>query len=1658
MNQHLQNILNTIQQDKNLSEEEKNTIIKSLKDADKEFEITNFKLDRTEKVKRTTAILLEETIEELEQKRKAVEAQNRELEIEASLERVRAVAMSMMKANDLLNICKTQFSELLQLGFTDLRNALIGIYHDEEDYFTDYDYSDFSGGNIHKIPYNKNSLVDRSVMRMKSAVDAFTEFVVEGEELEEWKAFRKENGEYDDTRIENAQVLYYYFYSISQGNIGISTFNKISEAQLIILKRFRNVFDLAYKRYVDITTAEAQTREAQIQLALERVRARTMAMQKSEELLETSLELFQQLKELGEPAEQLTIGVIKEEEGIVEVSATLKGSKLFQSFRHDISEPYVMSKMFKAWKAKEKTLVIEQHWEELREYNKIRNELVQSDMFPTDLKRGDKRLLYIAFYSKGTLALSSNEPRPKETLELLERFAKVFDQTYTRFLDLQKAEAQVREAQIEAALEKVRSKTMAMHSSRDVGETVAALFEEFGKLGIETFRCGIGIIHEERKMEVWTAKRDPNGNVNFFSGYMDMAMHPLLQGAYLDWKKKQETYVYDLKGSDLIEYFTRINNNPNYPLKYDIPSLPAGLIFSAFYFPEGFLFAFTLEKLSTEAIKIFKRFSGVFGQTYRRYLDLQKAEAQAREAQIEAALEKVRSRSLAMHESNELEEVIMVVSEQLLQLQFRFHNVSFSSTNEQRETTFWLATPGRPHPYLIQLPYINTTMLTRIFEAREKGVEFLADIITEEQNQEWLQHLVYKSRHSFSEEDKKYLLTLKGLARSTVLTKHIILAIINYAIVPYTEEQNTILKRFGNVFEQAYTRFLDLQKAETQARESQIEAALERVRSRTMAMHKSEDLHEVIKVITEQLLVLGIKFNVSNFAKVYPEGSWDLWVSSPEQSYPAFMHVPYLDHKIFNNVVEMIKKGVPAFTDIYEKEEKDSFFRHFFENTLAKYSPEERKQYVYSTRGFSRSLIATKNIWFSVCIYDTTPFSEEEIIIFKRFANVFEQAYTRFLDLQKAEAQTREAQIEASLERVRAKAMSMHRSEDLHAAVAIVFEELEKLNIGVLRCGISVLNKEKRCGKVWLTSTDGDKAVQVTGDEPFDIHPLLHGAFEAWLKQEDFYYELKGEDLVNYYKAVKTAEFMLPESQLLISDTNIKQHCFVAVYNSGGLFAFQEAAFTEEAKKIMRRFASVFDLTYKRFLDLQKAEAQAREAQIETALERVRSRTLAMQKSDELAETAAVLFQQLIALGIEPNRLYISILQDEHGKTEFWITGEDGSKVSTAYTANLNDNPTFLKMYEGWKQQRKSLVIDMHGEELETYFRHLTNLGVPFKGGLTQKRRVQDIAYFSKGFIGMASPDEQPAATLQLLERFAYVFNLTFTRFNDLQIAEAHAIQAEQDLMAIKEAKQKAEETLTELQATQKQLIQSEKMASLGELTAGIAHEIQNPLNFVNNFSEVSVELIQEMVDEVEKGNLEDAKAIADDLVQNLEKINHHGKRADAIVKGMLQHSRTTSSTKEPTDINKLADEYLRLAYHGLRAKDKSFNATLKTDFDESIGSINIIPQDIGRVLLNLITNAFYALNTPQPPKGGVAYVPTVSVSTKKVNGKIEVKVSDNGTGIPKNIVDKIFQPFFTTKPTGQGTGLGLSLAYDIVKAHGGEIKVSVKEGEYTEFIVMLPR
>ena len=466
-----------------------------------------------------------------------------------------------------------------------------------------------------------------------------------------------------------------------------------------------------------------------------------------------------------------------------------------------------------------------------------------------------------------------------------------------------------------------------------------------------------------------------------------------------------------------------------------------------------------------------------------------------------------------------------------------------------------------------------------------------------------------------------------------------------------------------------------------------------------------------------------------------------------------------------------------------------------------------------------------------------------------------------------------------------------------------------------------------------------------------------------------------------------------------------------------------------------------------------------REIEVEKALEKVRVKALDMRSSAELSETSTILFQQLKELNIDAIRSGVGIFDDEGNAIELWVTSvsDDGHFYFILDYVNVNVHPVFENIIEAREARKPYVLTNLEGKDLLHYYKTMsTHAGIPNRGGLIYSENFYSF-YFSAGTINVVTNQALTDEELDIMLRVTDTFGLIYTRFLDLKRLEEQAI-------LIKEEKKTLEAALDNLKATQSQLIQSEKMASLGELTAGIAHEIQNPLNFVNNFSEVNTELIDELEQEANAGNTDQVKAIARDIKENEKKITHHGKRADAIVKNMLLHSRSNTGQKEPTDFNTLCDEYLRLSYHGMRAKEKNFNVIIQTEFDKSIGKISIVPQDIGRVLLNLYNNAFYAVKEKARQDSAGGYDPKVTVTTSlKIpaaagGAVVQLTIRDNGNGIPPNIADKIFQPFFTTKPAGEGTGLGLSLTYDIItKEHGGTISVESKEGEQTTFTMQLP-
>jgi signal transduction histidine kinase len=1027
---------------------------------------------------------------------------------------------------------------------------------------------------------------------------------------------------------------------------------------------------------------------------------------------------------------------------------------------------------------------------------------------------------------------------------------------------------------------------------------------------------------------------------------------------------------------------------------------------------------------------------------------------QRREMEIEAGLQRVRAKTMAMQKQNDLLAVLDLLTEQLIKLGVQLDIANFSNGLPDGDWYLWIrvvTTEGNIFSDYVHFPRIDHPYFNSIKKAiniyKAGGTNLSKEVFSKEEKDSWQRYLTTQTifRNTVSEEDNRYILEKPGYTWSAILLKDTWVSICRFNTTPFTDEEDNLLKRFADAFGLAYTRFLDLQKAEAQAREAQIEVALEKVRSRSLAVHKSDEFNEVIKVVFERLQELKIPMT-SVSINVIIEGSKDTeaYICGSGEDGLTLSHIRliYFDHPIANDRYNAYEKGLDFFSKTYSADEKNSFFKYEFEASDLKYIPSNIKKMVMESERYTCSVAFTKKSMIVVNDFEGKLLSSKEIDIVKRFAKVFEQAYTRFLDLKKSEAQAKDATVETALERVRGRAISMHNSNDLSSAASMVFTELRKLGISPIRCGVGLLSKETRKAQLYsATSSSAGDSLALIGWVILSGHPVLEKIYETWLSNEDYFPELNGEQLKSYY------ELLLAGLSVSVPDWQGGQKQYGNFFNFsvGCLYAWSEVRYNDEEIKILKRFASVIDLTFRRYIELQRAEANAREAVKQAALDRIRADIASMRTISDLDRITPLIWNELTIIGIPFIRCGVFIMDESQKQIHTFLSTPQGKAIAAVhipYSAPGNIGQVLnhwhhKKNYiDHWNEddfiEFSGVLVQQGGlDSSEEYLKTIPHEGfylhfLPFLQGML--------------YVGNTAPLNE--GEMNLVQSVADAFSTAYARYEDFNKLEA--------------AKKQVDKTLVELKQTQQQLVQAEKMASLGELTAGIAHEIQNPLNFVNNFSEVNKELIDEMEDALQKNDKEEAIAIASDIKDNLQKIHHHGKRADAIVKGMLQHSRANTGKKELTDINALADEYLRLSYHGLRAKDKDFNATFKTNFDEGVGKIEVAPQDIGRVLLNLYNNAFYAVNEKKKRLDG-AFEPTVSVSTKRVGDKVEIHVKDNGIGIPQKVVDKIFQPFFTTKPTGQGTGLGLSLSYDIIKTHGGELRVESEEGDGAEFVIKFP-
>ncbi|HEX6892015.1 MAG TPA: ATP-binding protein [Chryseolinea sp.] len=832
-------------------------------------------------------------------------------------------------------------------------------------------------------------------------------------------------------------------------------------------------------------------------------------------------------------------------------------------------------------------------------------------------------------------------------------------------------------------------------------------------------------------------------------------------------------------------------------------------------------------------------------------------------------------------------------------------------------------------------------------------------------------------------------------------------------------------------------------------RKLKIEAALESIRSRTMLMKTSDDFAGVVTLLFKELRKLGGELSTCRLVLcTSADHSTEQWLSLPGEGLLPRIKVSSRQDKFHRAMYAAWKAKKKYFRiEIKGKDLKRHYELMFKEPVVDVVLKKSKKQRTPLTAKQINHVAPFKQGY----LLAVTAEPYEEIDLFIRFAKELERSYTRFLDLKHAEAQAREAQIETALERIRSSAMAMHSSEDILEVTRVLREQVALLGEKELESILVHIYKEDTDQfEAWYSYRHpGNAEKQIRNGKQ-----LLSWSQTARARKDKEKYNEGSSDycIVADYKMLKEwYEYLLekvPEVVEVGADgkpivPNVLHYNYSKI-SGGALLLITNSEASDHSKYLLRRAATVFNLAYLRFTDIQKAEAQAYEAIKQSSLDRVRADIASMRTTKDLERITPLIWNELTTLAVPFIRCGVFIMDEEEQKIHTFLSTPNGKAIA-AFHSSYQDTAILAEAVSYWRLHQR-YVTNWKDQDFKSQADTLLR-----QGSITSREQylhaipIEGVHLhflpFQQGMLYVGNTSALNDEQLDLIQAIADAFSTAYARYEDFNKLEI--------------AKQQVDKALVELKQAQQQLIQSEKMASLGEMTAGIAHEIQNPLNFVNNFSEVNKELLSEMEEAIRKGDLEDALALAKTVVDNQEKINYHGKRADGIVKGMLQHSRSSSGQKELTDMNVLCDEYLRLAYHGYRAKDKSFNAKFETDFDLSLPKINVVPQDIGRVILNLINNAFYAVNEKEGLKVP-GYNPHVIVSTKNLGDKIEIRVKDNGNGIPDSIKKKIFQPFFTTKPSGQGTGLGLSLSYDIVKAHGGEIEMGSQGGKGSVFLIIL--
>ncbi|WP_412061283.1 ATP-binding protein [Rubrivirga sp. IMCC45206] len=1216
-------------------------------------------------------------------------------------------------------------------------------------------------------------------------------------------------------------------------------------------------------------------------------------------------------------------------------------------------------------------------------------------------------------------------------------------------------EAARREAEVEASLERVRSRAMAMRSSDELREMVLVILTEMKALAFPSGRCTIVLFDPE------------TGDADFWmSGLTDDALPeryrvpyhdlPTYQALLEGWRQGAPFFEIELAGEVKREqdrFFheeTEFRRLPE-PAKEGMRRF-GDIWLSNAATTHGVVQAVGPEPLSDENAAVLRRFARVIDLTYTRVEDIQQSEAQVREARIEAALERVRSRTMGMRSSGELSDVIGRIFGELTHLDLDLTRcVLWVIDPETRSARFWMANAERPdEPDSYHIPYHDHPSYHAFLDAWDRQDPLWTYDLHGDLKATWDTVLFSETELARLPDEVKVgmaapdrvLLTASFTAFGALHTA---------SLEPLADESAAVLRRVANVFDQTYTRYLDVKQAEAQAREAEVEAALERVRSRSLAMQSSDELGELSYELVKQVRALGVDTWHCAF-HIYDEGdeSSTEWGANADGFYPEYT-IPRVGvferyHAIGQSGADLHVEAIGA-DRCAEHYEALCAVPGVGDVLLGLQAsgvpfPEAQVDHVAFFR-YGYLIFVT---------FEAVPHAHD---IFRRFAKVFEQSYTRFLDLKQAEEQAREARIETALERVRSRTMGMHKSEELKDVIRIVNDQIVDVGLHVDHAGFIIDYKSREDMHIYLADPN-EVASEVT--IPYFDSAHFNSLREA--KRDGtqvFTNELGFEEKNAFYEQLFELIPGVPDEAKAFYRQCPALSISTVLLDNVGLYVenFSGRPYTDEDNGTLLRFGKVFQQAYTRFLDLQRAEERAREAQIEAAMERVRSRALAMTTSDELLDVIVRIHQEFSGLGLPAEVFWQTRYTPESYHKA--VTSVGGRKV--AAIMELPRDFSMVPALAAWEHGDEPVgVFRFDAEAAARYVHHMNTKGHFHQvdpDGITPEiaRELGGLTFVqartSHGEIGYAlwgEADPSLEAT-DVLVRFTAAFDLAYRRFEDLQ-------QAETNHRAVLEEKAQTERALVELRATQAQLIQSEKMASLGQLTAGIAHEIKNPLNFVNNFASLSQELVEELAGETDP---EERRAILADLASNAAKIEEHGRRADAIVKAMMEHARSGSGPHRPVALNALVEEHAAHAAHAVRVRHPAFSATLRLDLAGDVGEVVVEPQEIGRVVVNLVDNALDATRQ-RADAGAGGYAPTVTVSTRGTDGGVEIAVADNGPGMAPEVAAKVFEPFFTTKPAGQGTGLGLSLSHDIVaQGHGGTLAVESAEGEGTTFTLRLP-